>query len=167
MQRRRDAQTNPDRPDTHNDILALERFLPYRLVVLAHSVSRALSTVYQDRFGLSIAEWRIIANLGRFGTLSAGDLAECSNLDKPKVTRALQSLLDRALIVRAIEAGDRRQSSISLTRQGRTVFRDVSRLALAWERDLLSALSATDRRALDSVITKLQNHTAARIGPQG
>ena len=139
--------------------LALEHFLPYRLVVLADSVSRALAAVYEQRFNVSIAEWRVIANLGRFGALSAGDLAAHSNLDKPKVTRALQRLLKRRLISRAIEKTDGRQSRIALTRNGQTLFRDITRLALAWEQDLLSTLSPADRKALDALLTKLQDAT--------
>ena len=73
-------------------LLVLEDFLPYRLAVLAHKTSRELSGVYGERFGLSIPEWRILANLGRFGPLYAGELAERSSMDKPKVTRALQRL---------------------------------------------------------------------------
>jgi len=67
-------------------LLVLEDFLPYRLAVLAHTMSRELSGVYGARFGLSIPEWRILANLGRFGPLYAGELAERSSMDKPKVT---------------------------------------------------------------------------------
>ena len=55
--------------------LVLEHFLPYRFAVLAQEVSRAFSSVYAERFGLSIPEWRILANLGRFGPLYAGELA--------------------------------------------------------------------------------------------
>ena len=141
--------------------LALDAFLPYRLVVLADTVSRSLSSVYADHFGLSIAEWRIIANLGRLGALSAGVVAERSSLDKPKVTRALQRLLDRALIVRSIEPSDRRQVRISLTRNGQALLRDVTRRALAWEQELLAALSQGERKSLDKLLTRLQHHATA------
>ena len=99
--------------------LVLEEFLPYRLAVLAHTMSRELSGVYGERFGLSIPEWRILANLGRFGPLYAGELAERSSMDKPKVTRALQRLEAGGLLRRAIDADDRRQVRLALTRRGR------------------------------------------------
>ena len=86
--------------------LILERFLPYRLAVLAHTMSRELSGVYGARFGLSIPEWRILANLGRFGPLYAGELAERSSMDKPKVTRALQRLEAAGLVRRTESALD-------------------------------------------------------------
>ena len=74
---------------------SLEEFVPYRLAVLARDVSRSLATVYSERFGLSIAEWRVLAVLAHFGAMPAGLVAERSSQDKPKVTRALQRLTAR------------------------------------------------------------------------
>jgi|EndMetStandDraft_3_1072993.scaffolds.fasta_scaffold942333_2 DNA-binding MarR family transcriptional regulator len=135
--------------------LLLEEFLPYRLAVLAHTMSRELSGVYGERFGLSIPEWRILANLGRFGPLYAGELAERSSMDKPKVTRALQRLEAAGLLRRAIDAEDRRQVRLALTRRGQSVFREIAVLALDWERQFLVPLSDSERKALDRILTKL------------
>jgi DNA-binding MarR family transcriptional regulator len=135
--------------------LVLEQFLPYRLAVLAHTMSRELSGVYGERFGLSIPEWRIMANLGRFGPLYAGELAERSSMDKPKVTRALQRLEAAGLVRRAIDAEDRRQVRLALTRRGQSVFREIAALALDWERQFLAPLANGERKALDRILTKL------------
>lgn len=140
-------------------MLDLERFLPYRLAVLAADVSRALSQIYTREFGLSIPEWRIIANLGRFGPLNAGDLAQRSSLDKPKVTRALQKLEARGLVERSIEARDRRQVRLSLSLRGRSMLGQIASLALEWEKDLLSGLSPADTVRLDKLITRLSQRT--------
>ena len=143
--------------------LLLERFLPYRLAVLAQEVSRAFSSVYAERFGLSIPEWRILANLGRFGPLYAGELAERSSMDKPKVTRALQRLEAAGLARRAVDANDRRQVRLTLTRRGRTVFRQIAALALEWEASLLAPLAPAERTALDGMLAKL-SHRAEQMG---
>jgi DNA-binding MarR family transcriptional regulator len=147
------------------DEFVLEEFLPYRLSVLAHQVSRSLAEVYGERYGLTIAQWRIIANLGRAGAMTAGVLAERSNLDKPKVTRALKSLIARGLVSRTAVKGDRRRASIALTARGRTVFRAVGRLALAWERELCASLDPVAMRCFDGAVDELTaraRHLAAR-----
>jgi DNA-binding MarR family transcriptional regulator len=136
-------------------VLMLEAFLPYRLAVLAHATSRALSSVYAEQFGLSIAEWRILANLDRFGPLYAGELAERSSLDKPKVTRALQRLEAAGLAHRTVDPEDRRQVRILLSRRGRNVFRCIAALALEWETKFLAPLAKNERRALERILTKL------------
>ncbi len=140
-------------------MLELERFLPYRLSVLAGDVSRALSQIYAREFGLSVPEWRILANLGRFGPLNAGDLAERSSLDKPKVTRALQKLEARQLVQRAVDARDRRQVRLSLTRRGRSMLGEIAALALDWERRLLAGLEADDQAALERIFGRLATRT--------
>lgn len=140
--------------------LKLEAFVPYRLAVAAHAVSRALSEVYSQEFGLSIPEWRVMANLGRFGPLNAGELAERSSLDKPKVTRALQRLEARGLLQRAVLSADRRQVRLTLTRRGRLQFRQIAALALDWETSLLEALAPAERAAFDRVLTKVMRRVA-------
>jgi DNA-binding MarR family transcriptional regulator len=135
--------------------LALEAFAPYRLAVAAHTVSRALSSIYTKEFGLSIPEWRVLANLGRFGPLNAGELAERSSMEKPKVTRALQRLEARGLTQRAIVSADRRRVRLTLTRRGRLQFRQIAALALEWEAELLDALGPAERTAFDRILTKL------------
>ena len=135
--------------------LELAAFLPDRLAILSGEVSRGLSQIYARQFQLSVPEWRIIANLGRFGPLNAGDLADRSSLDKPKATRALQKLEARGLVQRAVEERDRRQVRLSLTRRGRTLLGEIARLALDWERDLLAGLAADDRAAFERIMTTL------------
>ena len=135
--------------------LILETFVPYRLAVTAHTVSRALSGIYTREFGLSIPEWRVLANLGRFGPLNAGELAERSSMDKPKVTRALQRLEARGLTQRGVVSADRRQVRLTLTRRGRLMFRHIAVLAIEWERELLVALEPSERKALDRILTRL------------
>jgi DNA-binding MarR family transcriptional regulator len=136
-------------------VLELEAFAPYRLAVVADTVSRALSAVYTKEFGLSVPEWRVLANLGRFGPLNAGELAERSSMDKPKVTRALQRLEARGLTQRAVVSADRRQVRLSLTRRGRLQFRQIASLALEWEAEFLGALSDAERKGLDRILAKL------------
>ena len=133
----------------------LEAFVPYRLAVAAHAVSRALSGIYTREFGLSVPEWRVLANLGRFGPLNAGELAERSSMDKPKVTRALQRLEARGFTQRSVVSADRRQVRLTLTRRGRLVFRQIAALALEWETGLLDPLQPGERKALDRILAKL------------
>jgi len=130
--------------------------------VLAQTMSRELSGVYGARFGLSIPEWRILANLGRFGPLYAGELAERSSMDKPKVTRALQRLEAGGLVRRAVDADDRRQVRLALTRRGQSVFREIASLALDWERQFLAPLAKSERKALDRILTKLMRRCEDR-----
>jgi DNA-binding MarR family transcriptional regulator len=137
------------------DRLHLDRFVPYRLSVLTNIVSMSIAHAYERDFGLTIPEWRVIAVLARYPNLSAIEVGERTAMDKVAVSRAVQSLLAARRIVRAYDKGDRRRSILRLSSAGRAVYARVAPLALGYERKLLAALSASDRRALDRLIGRL------------
>lgn len=135
--------------------LALERFLPYRLSVLANLVSRALAQIYEERFGLSVPQWRVIAVLARFPGLSASDVAEKTAMDKVMVSRAVAGLARQGRLVRRLEVDDRRRSTLRLSAKGMAVYRAIAPVALSYERELLEGFSPKERAALDRAIAEL------------
>lgn len=137
------------------DKLQLDRFVPYRLSVLSNIVSVSIAQAYEREFGLSIPEWRVLAVLARYPNLSAIEVAERTAMDKVAVSRAVRSLLAARRLVRTYHKGDRRRSMLRLSSGGRAVYTRVAPLALGYERRLLNALSASDRRALDRLIKRL------------
>jgi DNA-binding MarR family transcriptional regulator len=136
--------------------LALDRFLPYRLSVLANTVSTSIARVYARRFGLSVPEWRVMAVLGMSPPLTARDVCGRTAMDKVRVSRAVARLLRGGLLERKIDAGDRRRAFLTLSRKGRRVYRDIIPLALGAEAQLNAALGPEELRQLDGLITKLQ-----------
>ena len=120
--------------------LELERFLPYRLSVLANVVSSAIASAYDERFGLSIPEWRVIAVLTRFPRSSAREVADKSRMDAVAVSRAVNRLLRAGRLRRTVDPRDRRRSVLEVSAAGAAVYRQIAPLALQFERDLLAAL---------------------------
>ena len=135
--------------------LILERFLPYRLAILSHSVSRSIASIYERRFGVSIPEWRVIAIVGRFPDLSAVEVAERTVMDKVAVSRAVTKLIKVGVIDRKFADVDRRRSILNLSSKGREVHDEIAPLALQMEADLLEDLTADEIAVLDTVIDKL------------
>ncbi len=146
--------------------LELEKFLPYRLSVLAQLVSESLHDLYAGPFELSVTQWRVMAALGRFAPLTASDVGQRIVMDKVAVSRAVASLMKRGLVERATDLDDRRRSSLRLTDKGRTVHAQIVPLALKYEADLYQALSAEERHALNSLCDRLFAHAKLlRNGP--
>ena len=135
--------------------LELEHFLPYRLSILSNTVSQGIATEYEERFQLSMTEWRVMTILARFPEVSAREVVERTAMDKVAVSRAVQGLLAAGRLVRAYDAGDRRRTRLRLSSAGQSVYTRVAPLALSYEKKLLDALSATDRRALDRLVGRL------------
>lgn len=136
--------------------LHLTRFLPYRLSVLANTVSHTVAKLYETRFGITIPEWRIIAVLGGGETLSAGEIAQRTAMDKVQVSRAISRMLDSALILRESGDADRRKALLTLTPKALTIYAEIVPMALAYEADLTTALSDEERATLDQLLTRLQ-----------
>jgi DNA-binding MarR family transcriptional regulator len=136
-------------------LIALERFLPYRLNVLAASVSNALAQIYADRFGITIPGWRVLATLGQFGTRTGRDIAGHALMHKSTVSRAVALLVERGLVEREPNPQDGREDRLALTGQGRAVYEALAPEALAFEARLLSSLSEAEREALFALIDRL------------
>lgn len=132
----------------------LADFLPYQLSVAANAVSRAVAegTGYEARFGLSAAEWRVMAAIAAAVTPTQADVGALTAMDKMTISRAVVGLAHRRLIDRTRHDGDRRTLRLSLTEEGQRVHDHVAPRALAVEARLLAALSAEEavvlRRAL-------------------
>jgi DNA-binding MarR family transcriptional regulator len=135
--------------------LELERFLPYRLSILSNTVSQAIAREYQQRFDLSVTEWRVMAVLARFDTLSAREVAERTAMDKVAVSRALAGLVESGRVIRRIHAGDKRRSVLRLSASGWKIHDAVAPLARAQERKLLARLNTEEQSWLEQILNKL------------
>lgn len=151
----------PSPPADPSRSLELERFLPYRLSVLANTLSAALAETYADRFQLSIPEWRVLAVLARSPGLSAAQVAERTAMDKVAVSRAVASLVRARRIERGVEASDRRRSHLRLTPRGQSVYDEVAPCALAYEESVLRGLPVRSRAALSSLLDELLRRARA------
>jgi DNA-binding MarR family transcriptional regulator len=136
-------------------MLDLDHFLPYRLSVLSNRISQAIARIYDERFGLDVTEWRIMAVLGRFPDLSASEVAERTAMDKVAISRAVARLLERNLITREVHGADRRRSVLALSAAGMAVYEVVVPMALDYERALLANLSCDEQAQLDALLHKL------------
>src|SRR5882724_10387342 len=138
-----------DHEETEPPALALERFLPYRLSVLTNVVSRAIARLYDERLGLSIPEWRVMAALGRYRELTAGEICGVTAMDKVQVSRAVGRMQRRRLLKSGGTPADRRRRPLRLSRAGEAIYAEIVPLALARERHLLAALGAGEALELD------------------
>lgn len=142
-------------PRRKHAVLELEHFLPYRLSVLSNTLSQAIAAEYEQRFALSITEWRVMAVLGRYTDIAAREVAERTAMDKVAVSRAVARLLAADRIERDIASHDKRQSILRLTEAGHAIYDQVAPLALQHEARLLAQLDAGEREWLERILAKL------------
>lgn len=137
-------------------MLALDDFLPYRLNRLADKVSREFSTIYAGRHGLTRPEWRTLATLGQFGTMTATEIGAHSSMHKTKVSRAVSALEKRKWLARGMDPIDRRLEHLTLTRAGHAAYRELVPLMQAHEARLLGRMTLAERQTLLRAIAELE-----------
>lgn len=120
--------------------LALETFLPYRLNRLAMAVSQQFRAVYGPHHDLTVPEWRVLATLAQFGTMTAKAIGAHSAMHKTKVSRAVRALEERRWLARSQNDRDRREEGLALTAAGLRVYAEIVPRALAFEAKLLADL---------------------------
>ncbi len=137
--------------------LRLDDYLPYRLSVAANAVSRLVARAYEDRFGLSVPQWRLMAVLGEASPLTPQKLCGRTVMDKVTVMRAARALLQRKLVRRLPNALDGRSHRLVLTSAGRRMYARIAPLALAYEARLMAGLARTEVAQLEKCLRRLQD----------
>lgn len=119
----------------------LENFLPYQLSILASRISRDFSKEYISRFGLSNAEWRIIAHLSQeTETISIREIYQKVDLEKSKVSRAVSKLAERQLLSKKVNLSDKRLVDLKLTKVGREIIDEMTEIAMDFEARFLQKI---------------------------
>jgi len=144
-----------DKPQRGAAALKLEEFLPYRLNVCSTLVSQALSRIYSERHRIGIPEWRVLATLGQYGTMTGKEIGAHSHMHKTKVSRAVALLERRKLVARRANRDDLRESFLSLTPPGEAIYRETAPVALDFARKLVEVVDPADREALERALQQL------------
>ncbi|WP_245947921.1 MarR family winged helix-turn-helix transcriptional regulator [Billgrantia montanilacus] len=160
-----DSTVSDNGPSTKPE-LDLNQFLPYRLNSLADRISQALAQLYEERYQLNIAQWRVLAWLSHCDELTAKKVCAYTNMDKARVSRAIQALEDRGLISRTPSPRDQRLHDLHLTPAGQALLAELIPAAQAWEAELVATLTAGEYRDLLNVMRKLERQLE-RIGDKG
>ena len=141
----------------------LDAYLPYRLSVASNAVSGLIARAYQDRFGLSVPQWRLLCVLAEDRALTQGQLVARTVMDKVTVSRSAQGLLKRHLVSRSEHHADGRSHVLQLSPQGQRLYAEIAPLALAYEQALISGLSPEEVEDLKRLLGRLQESATALV----
>lgn len=152
----------PEGPDT--DGLRLEDFFSYRLLALARLVDRQAKRSYAENFGLSLAEWRILAILALSGETTVNDLAARLGYDKSQISRAVGVLVKRGALQRSANKADQRSSILRLSDEGLALYEAALPLGRERQKELLAPLSPEQRRQLYEIFAEISANLRASEG---
>lgn len=144
--------------------LQLDRYLPYRLSVASNAVSGLIARAYEDRFGLTIPQWRLLCVLAEDGAVTQVQIVARTVMDKVTVSRAAQGLVRRRLVGRSQNEADGRSHVLALTPEGRRLHAEIAPLALAYEAALIAGLAPEEVNLLKRLLGRLQTAAGQLAG---
>lgn len=136
--------------------LKLDAYLPYRLSVASNAVSRLVARAYEERFGLTIPQWRLVCVLAEDGPSARGAIVSRTFMDAITVGRSARGLLKRRLIEQAAPGRSGRDRRLALTQEGERLHGEIAPLAMAYEAALIAGLAPAEVALLKRLLVRLQ-----------
>jgi MarR family transcriptional regulator for hemolysin len=133
----------------------LPRSLNREFAIVLKDVARMIRT-YADhkasQFGVTYAQWVVLARIDRFEGLKQSELAEMLDLQPISLTRLLDRLCGGGLIERRSDPNDRRAKRLYLTPAAGPA---IERLGKLGEELMATTLAGVDRDSVEKMVAQL------------
>lgn len=131
---------------------------PLSLVhMLSNRISRAFFDEVETKYGVSLAEWRVILTLVSEPGVSGADITNRWAMEKMAVNRAIQRLVDAGNVARTRDLEDRRSYRLSLTAKGTKLYEKIAPTANKRYAELISSVPPEE---LDALVATLRTMIA-------
>jgi DNA-binding MarR family transcriptional regulator len=127
--------------------------------VVSNRIGRAFAAEVTAKFGLSIAEWRVVLSLHLKPERTARDITRAWGMEKMAVNRAVRRLEDAGHVVSALDRADKRRHTLKLSRSGQALYRKIEPAATARYYEITADLTAREKDVLAKTLAKLVGRT--------
>ena len=139
-----------------DDPRLLRGLVSHRVLVLSNTLALAASRHYPRRFGVRLAEWRVIDALHAGRGISASQVSQWLKTDRGWVSRSVERLIRAGLARRRPDPGHGRRKLLMLTAKGERTYRAISAAARRRNANLLADFDSQERAALEAALARLQ-----------
>ena len=108
------------------------------------------------QFDISVEQFHVLRHI-RKGLTSVKDIAEARQISRPAVSQAADLLVEKGLITRREEAGDRRYVHLALTPAGEELLNQVFQQNRLWMMDRMASLSQEDLQLITQGLRRLKS----------
>lgn len=130
-------------------------WLSFRANFIAHHFNQPLYDLIQLRYRLTPPEHVVLYALGLQEGITADDIAASSARPKNTLSRAINSLVRKKLLLRKQDQSDRRRLRLYLTRSGRRIVSETVPLFVERERAMAAALTPDEQHTLNQLLTRI------------
>ena len=132
----------------------LRSHLAYLLAEAEQAVNRGLAEALGAQ-GVTVEQWRILRALSDGYGHSMGDLAAAVLMPHPTLTKAIDRLIDSALVYRRQDEVDRRRVAVYLAERGRDLLGRLDEQAIEHHRRIEAAFGVQRTERLMRELTRL------------
>jgi len=136
----------------------LEDSLTFLLSTLGSRIGLIAEQTLRRELDLSYMEWRVIQIVGTEPGTVPNRIVAVTGVNKANVSRAIQSLEQRGLLVRTPLESHARHTSLGLTRAGKALHRQGNALRGKSESPLFEGLSDTARQQLGKSLRQIMRN---------
>ncbi|MDQ0030477.1 MarR family winged helix-turn-helix transcriptional regulator [Arthrobacter bambusae] len=139
------------------DTIDPENFTPRLLSLLSNALVWRESHELRRRFKLGTNDWRVISALAIRPGASATDVSDFLGLNKAVVSKSVNTLLDRDLVV--LIDGPRGSRPMYLTHAGAEMHQSMLPISMRGQEIILGDLSANDVERLNRLLRRMLEKT--------
>ena len=131
-----------------------------RVAKLLNQINRNNSTFEQacmKAFEITSAQAGALLNLPSKGTMMMNELSSAANVDTSTMTRMVDQLVEKGLVVRHADAKDRRLVRVGLTPQGQKMHKELGEVLASYYMESLEDITEPEREIIVQVLERLKN----------
>lgn len=132
-------------------------------------LNRLVETGFERRltaFGLTVSQWSVMALLFHGEARTIGELADAFPLDQGAVSRLVDRLREKSLVVRRRHETDRRLTIVELTEKGRALMPELAAAADDNDASFFGVLDDDEIAEYRQLLAKLLMHAARAVTDQ-
>ncbi|AJG23563.1 MarR family winged helix-turn-helix transcriptional regulator [Cupriavidus basilensis] len=142
-------------------------YLSFRLDRLSELSKAAGSQYYENEFGVTVRDLRVLRLVALEPGLTLGRLIELSLLEKTLVSKLVSALVRQGLLRRQIGEVDARQINLFLSAEGESMVKRTYERGNTLEKDFLATLTEAELKIFNRCIDKLTDTLERRAKNAG
>ena len=129
----------------------LEDHVGYWLRYVSNHVSHAFAKKVESR-GVTVAEWVLLREMLNAGAANPSQLATTVGMTRGAISKLVERLCQKKLVVRSSADGDRRYQTVELTAAGKRLVPSLAGLADENDQEFFGHLKAAEKTSLINLL---------------
>lgn len=142
----------------------LDHHIGYWMRMVSNRISQAFAVRLAEK-GVTVAEWVLLRSLYEHRSVNPHKLAEEMGMTRGAISKLVERLVDKGLIARTEEPGDRRYQNLSLPSDRRPLIEELAALADENDDEFFNCLTEAERNDLKQMLIRLAQSNGIRRPP--